>query len=483
MAQRLLLKPWFYRAVISAQMVCAGTVIAACAGDEGQTARNFEREMDSGTRESGNDDVADDEKAPADDSEDPVTKPTDPMDPDAGGVSEPVPDECKGLRDKTACGESGVCLNEVCTPSRCGDGVVDDAIGEECEDNNEVSGDGCTLCRFDCSEDADCDDGLICTGAETCAAATHTCSSGAAPEMGVACVQANADPGVCRSGDCVAAGCGNGIMDKGEDCDDANPLDADGCDSDCSFTCASDDDCSNRNACDGVETCDLTAHTCNAGKPISCKAEGCDGTCQPEDGSCVYADADKDGSGCNADCNDADPAMLPGGFECKDGKDNDCDVVTKDSSGPGCECYPDADGDGFASSASGAVASAGACPSGYTRVLPNDATNTDCKESNASVFPGQTEYFPSGYCSIKLCFVGQANNFDYNCDGEAKSSYWDGKLAAATCAGSTRSCTTRSGWVGKEIPACGATGIFRSCSVKDGVCQGVDTPSRTRPCR
>ncbi|MBW2976413.1 hypothetical protein KY347_03130 [Candidatus Woesearchaeota archaeon] len=61
----------------------------------------------------------------------------------------------------------------------CGDGSLD-AGDEECDDGNIISGDGCSAtCQFEgCRTDADCDDGLFCSGQETCNLYTHTCQSG-----------------------------------------------------------------------------------------------------------------------------------------------------------------------------------------------------------------------------------------------------------------------------------------------------------------
>ena len=128
--------------------------------------------------------------------------------------------------------------------------------------------------------------------------------------------------------------------------------------------------------CTGVESCNTTTHRCEPGTAITCAMTGsctAAGTCTPATGACVYPDADKDGKVCSMDCNDADPAVFPGGFECKDTKDNDCNPATPDATAPGCECYVDSDRDGYAVAVTGAIASAGACPAGYTRVAPTDA--------------------------------------------------------------------------------------------------------------
>jgi len=94
-------------------------------------------------------------------------------------------------------------------------------------------------------------------------------------------------------------------------------------------------------------------------------------------------------------------------------------------------------------------------PSGYVSLITSDAdsdgyittscnvTGTDCWDSNASVYPGQTAWFTSPYV------VG---NYDYNCSGVYE------KLYTETC---EADCF---GWDG-AVPACGASGTY---------CQDVD---------
>ena len=59
--------------------------------------------------------------------------------------------------------------------------------------------------------------------------------------------------------------CGNGEVDGGEDCDDGNDEDGDGCDNDCTWSCVENLDCDDANVCNGDETCSVDTHTCLAG--------------------------------------------------------------------------------------------------------------------------------------------------------------------------------------------------------------------------
>jgi len=84
-----------------------------------------------------------------------------------------------------------------CTHPTCGDGVVDTQWGENCDDANTVSGDGC-----DAQCHSECGDGKVGPGEE--------CDNG----------DANSDvvPDACRS-DCTRPTCGDGVRDSNEQCD------------------------------------------------------------------------------------------------------------------------------------------------------------------------------------------------------------------------------------------------------------------------
>ncbi|MBK6848308.1 MAG: DUF4215 domain-containing protein, partial [Proteobacteria bacterium] len=120
---------------------------------------------------------------------------------------------------------------------------------------------GCSGCHFDCRGAADCDDQNPCNGAETCATeTTHACVAGT-PRAGRAVpVPGGNVQGLCRGGACAVAGCGDKLVQSGEECDDGNQTTGDGCESDCRYTCKADADCSDGNACTGEEKCGLANH-------------------------------------------------------------------------------------------------------------------------------------------------------------------------------------------------------------------------------
>ncbi|MBZ0118905.1 MAG: hypothetical protein K8H88_18040 [Sandaracinaceae bacterium] len=237
------------------------------------------------------------------------------------------------------------------------------AAGEECEDGNDVAGDGCENdCTFTCEADGECpDDGESCNGSPVCDTTAHTCGTSTPPDTGAACTSASGAPGTCQAMVCVAAGCGNMIVDEGEDCDDGNTNDADGCTRMCTFTCVSNAQCSDNNVCNGIETCTLATHRCQTGTGMLCRdTSACTtDTCNPITG-CVFTLIDADGDGhaatslgaCGDDCNDANPNVYTGHSEiCMDGLDNDCNGTVDDGL---TTWFADCDGDGYG--ATGAAA-------------------------------------------------------------------------------------------------------------------------------
>ncbi len=152
------------------------------------------------------------------------------------------------------------------TGNRCNNGVLDP--GEDCEDGNFQAGDGCDpTCHYEPGLYGGCPD--CCPG--FCYACTDGCIEAALRpchcgnrmlERGEQC-----DDGNLRSGDGCnkycgreVETCGNGVLDPGEDCEDGNRKNGDGCDAACLFDPASII-CSSRRVCvdgnvSGRESCD-----------------------------------------------------------------------------------------------------------------------------------------------------------------------------------------------------------------------------------
>ncbi|MCC7072462.1 MAG: thrombospondin type 3 repeat-containing protein [Deltaproteobacteria bacterium] len=148
------------------------------------------------------------------------------------GSSHDEASPCAGAHDGVRCapeglpGVMGLCLEEECATSICGDLLIDHADGEECEDGNAIDGDGCDNdCRYSCHNHLECgDDNERCNGDEMCI--NHVCQYGA----GITCDDDNA----CTENVCVDSECsfplieGDGDGDGparacGGDCHDTNP--------------------------------------------------------------------------------------------------------------------------------------------------------------------------------------------------------------------------------------------------------------------
>ena len=130
----------------------------------------------------------------------------------------------------------------------CGNGALE--IGEECDDNNVVDGDGCAA---DCTIEPFCGDGTVDAG-EQCDDRNNVAGDGCDPNCQFeqtcgngdvegleACDDGNLVNGDGCSDVCeIEPGCGNGRLDMGETCDDGNLIDGDACDADCAVEPATD---------------------------------------------------------------------------------------------------------------------------------------------------------------------------------------------------------------------------------------------------
>ncbi|HJL00247.1 MAG TPA: DUF4215 domain-containing protein [Polyangiaceae bacterium LLY-WYZ-15_(1-7)] len=256
--------------------------------------------------------------------------------------------ECAGAEDGDPCGEPAdgtICIDGACTTTTCGDGFASRAAGEQCDDGNDDDEDGCTsACLLTCAEDADCDDGLVCNGEETCNTERGFCSFGVNAADGTSCPE-----GECVFGACEALECGNGVVNSDEECDDGNATDGDGCEADCTFTCADDLDCDDGDACT-VDVCDPETRTCasaarDCDDGLACTADSCDAEV-----GCVNALLDEDMDGYAAmslacddrggDCDDDDDGRSPGRTETCNATDDDCDGTPGLDQEGVCDCTP-----------------------------------------------------------------------------------------------------------------------------------------------
>ncbi|MBT3835006.1 DUF4215 domain-containing protein [Candidatus Peribacteria bacterium] len=194
-------------------------------------------------------------------------------------------DACTEICENARCGDGHIYIGvETCddgdalngTPNHCNltcDGITSSSCnnrvkesGEECDDGNLVDEDDCT----NACEDAECGDGFtwnLESGTETCDDENTTLGDGCDNNCNITTqcsdtvdndgdlVADTGDPGCHTDENALngtsydatdddethAASCGNGVEETGEDCDDGNNLDGDGCSADCHDQCATGD--------------------------------------------------------------------------------------------------------------------------------------------------------------------------------------------------------------------------------------------------
>ena len=329
-----------------------------------------------------------------------------------------------------------------CTTPSCGDGILNTSFdpdgagpltGEQCDDGNGTPNDGCTGCRLDDCGNSVVTDGEQCDDGDTdnTDACTNACVNASCGDGFVQTGVEDCDPGAAGqtaacNWDCTFAGCGDGLLNTsfdpdgagpltGEQCDDGNAIDDDGCTGcrldDCGDTVISDGeqcddgDTDNTDAClsscvnascgdafvqAGVEECDPGV----AGQTASCNWDCTDAACG--DGI-LNTDFDPDGAG---------PLT---GEQCDDGNG------TADDGCTGCRL--DDCGDGV-------VSDQEQCDDG-------NALNTDaCLTSCASASCGDT-FVQSGVEECDPGLAGQTAACNWDCTssecGDGLVNFQDGE--------------------------------------------------------
>jgi len=186
-------------------------------------------------------------------------------------------------------------------------------------------------CR--CTADADCDDGLFCDGAETCSndggcvAGTEPCDDGKFCNGQETCDEDNdicvdgSDPcdamseGCDETDDECISGCGNGIVEAGEDCESGDCCDL----GTCQFEVVGTECRASTGSCNTAEQC--------TGLSAACPADISINTCTDSDGCCPPGCSNNNDDDCLADCGNG---ITEGnaGEECDDGNNVNTDACT-----------------------------------------------------------------------------------------------------------------------------------------------------------
>ncbi len=216
-------------------------------------------------------------------------------------------------------------------PPRCGNGALN--AGEECDDGNTISGDGCdsncktTRCGNGVVTTGEqCDDGNTLNGDGCDNNCTQTACGNGVVSAGEECDDGNVTSDDGCDINCKTTRCGNGVLTSGEQCDDGNLINGDGCDTNCTPTgcgngvATNSEECDDGNQVDG-DGCDSNCTRTACGNGILTPPEQCD------DGNQVATD------GCTNSCTICGDGVVTAPEECDDGNlinddgcDNSCQV-------------------------------------------------------------------------------------------------------------------------------------------------------------
>jgi cysteine-rich repeat protein len=228
------------------------------------------------------------------------------------------------------CREENYCGNGICGPGEnglncpddcavCGNGVLEP--GEECDDGNLIPGDGCSAT---CTQENYCGNGICDPGENglNCPDDCAVCGNGVL-EPGEECDDGNIIPGdgcsatctlesfcgdaICGPGETAincpedCAVCGNGSLEPGEECDDGNVLNFDGC----TPNCRVDGDLDG--IADGLDNCPSTPNPGQVDGDADGVGDACDNC--PTIVNSGQFDADLDGVGDDCDCAPGDATV------------------------------------------------------------------------------------------------------------------------------------------------------------------------------
>lgn len=208
-------------------------------------------------------------------------------------------EECDDGNKVSGDGCSDLCKNEKAPPN-CGDNKTKTKEGEECDDGNKASGDGCSaICKLEKGPDT-CGNKVLDPPAEECDASD--------PANTIPCSK------ICKK----LGTCGNGMKEVGEECDDKNTTDGDGCSAKCQIE-VTPKGCGNGKKAKS-EACDDNNNLNGDGCSYDCKKEAIPPHCGTDKGVVQAAEGEecddgntKNGDGCSLTCKLENKAGGPGG--------------------------------------------------------------------------------------------------------------------------------------------------------------------------
>jgi len=314
----------------------------------------------------------------------------------------------------------------------CGNGSYQSSLGEQCDDGNTASGDGCSAaCQIEAGFD---------------------CNTAQNPTV------------------CVAIVCGNGITQTGEQCDDGNTANGDCCSAACSFESAATVCRASGGVCDTPETCTGSTGTC----PVDAKSTA---ECRASQGECDVAEScDGISNNCpddlksTAECRPVGGACDPDGETC-DGTSNTCPTDT--FAVAGTPCRPAAGDCDLPETCTGA---SGDCPADAKSTAECRASQGDCDLAESC--DGSSDDCPADLKSTDECRASQGEcDLAESCDGSSDDCPADLKSTAEcrpdggecdpageTCDGTSNTCPSDS------LAAAGTP-----CRAAAGVCDLPET--------
>lgn len=347
-----------------------------------------------------------------------------------------------GCDDDADCSGSEYCnlTSHACVVAACGNGALEGAEG--CDDGGTTPGDGCdSSCLIElgelCSASAACASGFCDSADSTCA-----CNEDGDCSGGDLCNTATAP------NSCVAPGCGNGVLESGEACDDDNAVAGDGCGAAClvelTYACTGNAQCesgscvSNKCVCDGDSDCG-SGNLCNTGAaPPVCVAPGCGNGVLESGEGCDDSDV-APGDGCDAGC------LIELTYACSTGPE--CASAFCDAADNTCACNDDADCSG-----------SDVC---LISAAPNACVATGC--GNGVLESGEA-CDDGGTTAGDGCNAACLLELDQSCgaDGDCASGDCDGAAFVCVCKLTTDCPVGQLCYLGANPPDCVASGCGNS---------------------